>query len=632
MGAITGVIADDGNPLDPTLAERLIAAAPVRGFDGISVWQDGPACLIRHHHATTPQAVGETQPLVSQDGRLVAMLDGRIDNRPDVIATLARADCRDDTSDVALVLALFERFGEKCVTRLVGDWAMAVWNTTDRSLFLARSPLGWRPLVWSHAGGRFGFATDARTLLKGLKLDHAPNLEMVGEFLSVRSVTDTETLWRAVQRLQQGSALRIKSGIIREWHWHVAPSGIDESLSDTDHIDRFNTLFNQAVIATSRCNTVVSAHLSGGLDSSSIVTRAIDLHRSGQIGRPLQAISARFPGSEQDETFWSRAVEEKLGITAHVTAADPYSFIDAHRWVADTYHVPVRPNVFDTSTAAFRLMESQGSRVLLTGEGGDDWMSGGVEILAELFRQRRFFALIREGIEQYPDESLWRRLARTAYWGIMPQVSHRHHRWIAFSHMGPLAETLPFWIRADWAKAISLPERFNQAAPTATFSNYIQQHRYANFQSARRAVGYDNVLAMAERHGVEMRHPLHDLRLAHFFMTAAPRMMKRGGVRKVILREAMRHSLAESVRTRLDKASFVESILDAVLERIRFRPVDKLLPVALGWVDRDSVRSMLTRLQPAYNEERDLSRLSTLWYIISLDIWLSEATDGWASI
>ncbi len=630
MGAITGVIADDGNPLDPTLAERLIAAAPVRGFDGISVWQDGPACLIRHHHATTPQAVGETQPLVSQDGRLVAMLDGRIDNRPDVIATLARADCRDETPDVALVLALFERFGEECVTRLVGDWALAVWNTTDRSLFLARSPLGWRPLIWSHAGGRFGFATDARTLLRGLGLDHAPNLGRMGEMLALRSVSQTETLWSAICEVEQGGAMRVSHGTVRQWRWHSIPQEIDETLSDSDHIDRFVTLFDQAVIAANRSNTIVSAQLSGGLDSSSVVARAIELHRAGRIARPVQAISARFPGMEQDETRWSSAVEAHLGITARITSAAPHSFTAAHHWSAATYQLPVRPNVFETSVAAFRLMAADGGRVLLTGEGGDDWMGGGVETLVSLFRQRRFGTVVREGLTQYPGEPLWRRLGRIAYWSVMPTISARQRSLLELSYLGPLKPLTPDWVRPEWNKAIGLEDRILAAAPQNSCSDIIQRTRYTNYSLARRTINYGNVIALADQLGVEIRHPFHDLRLTHYFMTAAPRMIKRHGIRKIVLREAMRGSLPEIVRLRLDKTKFNKSSVDAIAERLKTRPIDTLLPVTLGWLDPNVLRAMAREQQGSNRKAGRLYNTGPLWFALSLDIWLQEATGGWA--
>lgn len=622
MSAIAGVIADDGGPLDPDTPARLIAATPVRGFDGTSWWQDGPACLIRHHHATTPQAVGEIQPLPSTNGSLVMMLDGRIDNRPEIIALLARAECRDDASDAMLVLALFERFGEDCVTRLVGDWALAVWNIRDRSLFLARSPMGWRPLVWSHAGGRFAFATDARTLLRGLTLDHTPNEGVVGEALATHYITRTETLWRSIHQLEQGGAMRLARGALRFWRWHVMPERIDERLSDTDHIDRFDAAFDDAIVANTRSNTIVSAQLSGGLDSSSVVTRAIELHRAGRIDRPVQAISGRFPGLLHDETLWSSAVEAKLGITARVTGREPYFFADAHCWSADSYQLPIRPSVFDGGIGGYRLLETEGGRVLLTGEGGDEWMNSGVSYLADLLRQGRLGALVREGLYQYPGDPLWRKLARTAYWSIGAHVSAQHRRRITFSNLGANAGVVGAWIQSDWAAKTGLRDRFRNAVPSAALPNFVQQQRYTNIDMPSRFFILGNMHAMAERHGVELRHPFHDLRLTRFFMTAAPRMLRRDGVRKIVLREAMRGSLPEVVRTRLDKALFIDSMTNAINERLRERPVDALLPVARGWLDRNVVAGMAEVVRSGGKH----MRIGPLWGIIALDIWLTEAT------
>ncbi|MGH6615020.1 asparagine synthetase B family protein [Sphingomonas sp.] len=628
MSGIAGVILTDGRDVTTALLDRMASASPRRGFDGTTAWHVGPAGLIRHHHATTPEAVGERQPFTGASGATIAF-DGRLDNRADLLALLGERGCvLAQSPDCEIALALFEARGERFLTDLVGDWALAIWQPGRRRLFCARSPMGWRPFLWTFGSGCFGFSTEPRALVVGLGLERRLNEAAIGEFIAARFVTHTETFWSGVHRLEQGGALALENGTVRLWHWHAAAFEDLSALSDDDHVDRFNELFDQALIAAMRSVTPVVSHLSGGLDSSSVVARATELHRAGRIDRQVGAVTARFPGEVQDETVWSSAVERHLGITARVTAAEPYSLPDAAKWCADTLQLPVRPNVFDTTTAAFRLLEGEGGRVLLTGEGGDDWMAGGYGHFPDLLRAGRIGALMREGMSQFSDPSAFVRLRRAAFLGLAPLVSPRHRRQFLLPHLR-LDSGLPPWIRSDWAARVRLDERWRDSDYPVDPPLYSQKQRYAVFAHARRHIAHDPILAYAEQHGVEMRHPMHDLRLAHFFMGASGRMLRRNGEKKHILREAMRGSLPELVRTRQDKAVFISSIVDVIAERLRERPPEKLLPVQLGWVDGARLAHMFEPAQ-AWREARStepLTRttLGPIWFVVAMDLWLENA-------
>src|SRR5262249_24137709 len=146
-----------------------------------------------------------------------------------------------------------------------------------------------------------------------------------------------------------------------------------------------------------RSSTPVAAHLSGGLDSSSIVCRATQLRRMGAIEAALRPISARFPGEPHDETEWSRAVEEHLGIQTTVVAASPYDSDRPAEGCGRTMPLPLRANVLGTVVACCERLRSDGVRVLLTGDGGDEWLSGSRAHWPDLLRRGRVRQLIGEG-------------------------------------------------------------------------------------------------------------------------------------------------------------------------------------------------------------------------------------------
>ena len=615
----------DGRPVSDEALAAMAAAAPSRGRDGVTRWHDGPVGFIRTAHATTPEAVGEVQPQIGAGSGVALLFDGRLDNRTELLdllgwhgAALLRAP------DPAIVLALFERLGEGFVRRLVGDYAIAIWQPRERRLSLWRSPIGFRPLLWSFDGRTFGFATEPRALVVGLGLERRLNEAAIGECLSQRFASPDETFWQNVQRLPPGAALAVEEGRIRHRHWHEGPFEDLSRLSAADHVDRFKALFDQALVATTRAAGPVAAQLSGGLDSSSVVCRATELHRAGKVDRQVEAISARFPGEPHDETDDGSAVEAHLGIAATVVGAQPFDLDAARAWCAATYQLPVRPS----SLAAFQKVCDQldrtGTRVLLTGEGGDEWFAGSHAHWPDLLRQGRWSALLRDGLKAWPDRSVAVAARRIAYHGAMPWLSARYRAQM-FHPLLAYGDGPPPWIRADWAARIGLRERWQGRRSPVTLPTFAQQSRYNHFASSRHL--FENLPAYAESRGVELRHPLHDLRLTTFAMGADGTVMRADGQKKYLLREAMRGTLPEKVRRRADKTAFNVATGDALLSLLRQRPLQDMLCVRHGWVDPIALQEIADRYD-AWRTGRAVGRVPSvapLWFATSVDIWLESA-------
>src|ERR1044072_3364939 len=189
--------------------------------------------------------------------------------------------------------------------------------------------------------------------------------------------------------------------------------------------------------------------------------------------------------------------------------------------------------------------------------------------------------------------------------------------------------TPPAWIRPEWAARIGLSERFAAYPSEPRLPSFAQRQRYTNYELPRRAIAFAGAQAFAERLGVEIRHPLHDLRLTRFIMGASGAVLKRNGVRKHLLRGAMRGPLPEPIRTRHSKARFVESIVDAILERIRRTPVAQLLPAQHCWIDAAEIERMLapTRAWRAQGSDSDNlpPGIGAIWFIVAIDPSLEPA-------
>ncbi|HSX56667.1 MAG TPA: asparagine synthase-related protein [Sphingomonas sp.] len=619
MAMIAGVIRGDNRDLEPSALARMAGAVFGGGDGDPRTWREGPAGLLA--------AAGDD--LSEGPAGSVMCFDGRLDNR-DALLPLLGDEGRHlrSASDSALALALFTRIGERFLNELVGDFALAIWSRKARRLLCARSATGWRPLHWTVAGGGFAFASQPGALIDGHAASYSLNEGLLGEILSARFVSRTETPWQDLFRLAPGHALSFENGRVRRWRWYHERYEDLSHLSDGEHVERFNALFDQALISCMRSDRPVAAQLSGGLDSSSVVCRVTELHRAGRAPGPIGAISARYPGQPHDETHWSAVVEEHLGITARAVGDAPYD-IDANRvWCAETRHLPVRPNALGPTLAACRLMQGLGERVLLTGEGGDDWMNGTRAHWPDLLRQGRIGSLLREGFAPETGRGLLSVTRGLIAESAGPIVSAKRRRRL----LQPLLDAdspVPPLLRPEWAARIDLSERWREAVRGAERPGFALYRRSLAMAPPHRELMFDPLQASASRHGVELRHPFHDLRLIRFFMGAAGNMLLRNGQRKHLLREAMRGTLPEAIRTRQSKAHFAAPVIDTIDRYFAQRPPADLLTVRMGWSDG----KVIARL---FDEHRRWRReglggqapnpfLNGLWYCVAADMWLEHA-------
>ncbi len=632
MSAIGGYVVLDGSPAAREWIPAMAGALFRHGPDGVHHWCAGPTVLLHGQLATTPEALTEHQPTVDGSAQIGITFDGRLDNRDELLAWLRlREAVLDTTPDATLLLKLYQHEGDACVQRLVGDFAFAVWDARRRRLFCARSVVGLRPFHWHCDGRTFAFGTDAGVLLSLPSIPRRINEPIIGEILSHRFTHPTETLYRDVFRLRAGWALAVENGPPRVWRWHCGPFPEIELPSDEAYASRFRELFDQSLRACTRASTEVAAQLSGGLDSSSVVCRGAELFRAGALGRAPCAISAVFPGELQDESGWIEQVEAHLGASALKVTASAYDWEQAEDWSAQTLHLPLRPNTSGAYVAVCEQLKQAGIRVLLTGEGGDDWFTGTYAHWPDLLARGRWLRLLREGLALKPPRPVWRALLSIGANSLGPWLIPARRQRIQFPYqlLGPV----PALIRPEWAARIALRERVPPREPLPGAHGLAQQQRAGRYDFARAHVNWENVLAYAASRRVEMRHPFHDRRLTEFAMGLPGDQLRRHGERKHILREAMRGTLPERVRTRQDKARFITPISDAIMRRLPRRSMADLICVREGWVDAEELARVWREHQAWIATQTSIanpiplpaSSLNSVWMAFSLDVWLRQA-------
>ena len=160
MSALAGIWHFDGNPEADQACARMLAAQSIYGIHDSAQWDMGPVAFGRRLFRILPEDIHDNQPLIGGEGRFVLIADLRIDNRDELIAALQMSpEQARQMADSALLLAAWERWQERCLDRLAGDYAIAVLDRSTRELTLARDPTGSRPLHYHSSTSFFAFAS-----------------------------------------------------------------------------------------------------------------------------------------------------------------------------------------------------------------------------------------------------------------------------------------------------------------------------------------------------------------------------------------------------------------------------------------------------------------------------------------
>jgi len=213
MSGIAGIIRFDGAPVEPGLVEKMTAAMPYRGPDGINHWVKGSVALGQCMLRTTPESLEETQPLANEDESIVLVMDGRVDNWEELRRELlGRGALLRTRSDAELVLKAYETWGRECLPHIDGDFALVIWDARRQEAFCARDRVGNKPFNYSWDGKTFIFASELHAILGLPGFREVFNEGMLAEYLANEWYSRDETFWNGVMRLVAAHRMVIGAG------------------------------------------------------------------------------------------------------------------------------------------------------------------------------------------------------------------------------------------------------------------------------------------------------------------------------------------------------------------------------------------------------------------------------------
>ena len=392
MCGLAGIARRDGPAPRREALLRMAGALHHRGPDGHGLFC-GRRVGLAHTRLSIIDLHRGAQPMTNEDGSLVVVYNGEIYNYVELQDELESRGHRFRTRcDTEVLVHGYEEWGEDLVHELNGQFAFALYDRRDESLFLARDRFGIRPLFYAHRDGDLVFGSEVKALLASGEVEAGVDHRGLDEVFTFWGARAPRTPFRGVSQLEPGSCARWKNGELRTRRYYSLDfrESERESVEALGHLDE---LMRSSVRFRTRADVPVGGYLSGGLDSS--ITCALAAEDSPH---DLRTFSVTFDDRELDESEYQIALAEDLGSSHAVTHIDRDAIADVFPGVVRHAETPLVRTAPAPLYLLSRLTRDEDIKVVLTGEGADELFYG-----YDLFKE----TAVRKFCLRQPD-SEWR--------------------------------------------------------------------------------------------------------------------------------------------------------------------------------------------------------------------------------
>ena len=537
MCGIAGIFAfDPGSRPDEGVLRRMTELIAHRGPDDAGHMVEGNVALGHRRLSIIDLSAAGHQPMSNDDGSVWITYNGECYNYAELASRLrARGHRFRSTSDTEVILKLYEEMGEPFLGELEGMFALAVWDRRKRQLVLARDRLGIKPLFYFADQRHLAFASELKALLADPDMPAGLNLAALGDYLHLLSIPDPHSIFTGVRKLLPGHYLRVTASGIEERAWWDLRLDADDNVPFDAACEQFAARFHAAVSSHMVADVPVGAFLSGGLDSSSIVSMA-----ARSAGLPVSTFSAAFPGfADLDESRYAADVATHCGTLHHPLELRPAVADTLPRiaWHAD------EPFAISSSMALYGLagLARQHVKVVLSGDGADEVFGGYLwrhhDFLNPALLRGRGGYLLQKVLRSAPLERWLPGSARSAIWRSDPGDRRYVRSFSCFqdAELGELLEPgCATAIAGAWQDNIT--QRYFDTAPT---TEQLARKLYTDVKSTLVSEMLTKVDRMTMAHGLEARVPFLDHRLVEWAFTLPSRHKVRGMQGKRVVRKAM---------------------------------------------------------------------------------------------
>jgi len=587
MCGIAGIVAleAEGNPKNPEHVRRMLGMLRHRGPDQFGIYRDDIAAM-GCARLSIIDIAGGRQPISNEDGTLWIVFNGEIFNYPELRPDLERRGHRFRTgTDTEVLLHLYEEYGAACLQRVNGQFAFAIWDARDRSLFLARDRMGIRPLFYTRTADAFLFASEVKALLAVPGVTTEIDPVVLDQVFVYWAALPGNTVYRGIEEVPPGHYLTLRDGRQSlQAYWNFVFAGPGERRTTDEYLDEFHALLDDATRIRLRSDAPGGLYLSGGLDSSIVASLAV---RHGSA--PLRTFSIGFDEPAFDESDSQARVSDLLGTrhsSVRASNSDIGNIFQDVVWHAET---PLTRTAPAPMYLLSRLVRDSGCKFVLTGEGADELLAG-----YDLFKE----AAIRRFCARRPESKLRPLLFQRLYSDI-PGLSAVGPAFRAAFYKSTMADVDSPWYShaVRWRNNARARRFFNRevtdcVASAGPASGPAVPSQFCSWDPLQRAQYLETTILLSQyllssqgdrmsmAHSVESRTPFLDYRVVEFCNRLPSSLKLRGLKDKYLLRRLGARMFPEDVFLRPKRPyrapihkSFRNPLPDYVMELLSPRRV-----------------------------------------------------------
>ncbi len=603
MCGIAGVISYGGNLFDRDCYERMKTSLKRRGPDQDGIKYYGDAVLIHTRLSVVDKENGGQPMIYGEGGReLCLVYNGELYNTEEIRRLLLSRGYRfKGRSDTEVLLKAYAEWGGSCVDKLNGIFAFAVWDEGEKSLFIARDRIGVKPLFYAVSNGGFIFASEIKALFEHPHVRPELTSEALAEIMLLGpGRTPGCGVFKGIEELKAGCCGFYSGNGLKSWkYW---------SLTDREHADSFDEtvrkvgyLVEDSIERQLVSDVPVCAFLSGGLDSSLI--SAVAARRLAQKGERLTTFSVHYPDNEKyfratsfqpdSDDAYIDLISKDIGSEHHKIYIDTPALVEALYAAVDARDLPGMADV-DSSLLLFCGEVKKRATVALSGECADE---------------------IFGGYPWYRDESI--REAEGFPWA--PSTAYR----ASFLKDGLLSGLDPVeYVRGRYLDTVDSSSKLPGLPPA---ERRMREMVNLNFNWFMQTL-LDRKDRMSMYHGLEVRVPFCDYRIAEYLYSVPWEYKDWRGREKGLLRKAGAGLLPDKILWR-KKSPYPKThnprYLAAVSERLRAvisEPSSPLLSIA----KKEELEKLLSSDRPTPWYGQLMTTPQTIAYFLQVDYWLRK--------
>lgn len=572
MCGIAGILNLNGKELIKSSLQRFTDSISHRGPDGAGYeLLEGNMVGFGHRRLSILDlSEAGKQPMFSHDNSLMISFNGEVYNFIEIKKELQVLGYNFKTNtDTEVILCAYKNWGIDCFRKFNGMFAIAIWDINTKELLLIRDRFGVKPLYFLHQPENV-FAFCSETLgfkyLDGFSRElNEKNFNLALQHAAVLEGSD-KTIFKNIYQLLPGHFLKLKkqgSVEVRRW-WNTQDNLVEVPLSYNEQIEEFRVLFEDACKLRMRSDVTLASALSGGLDSSSVYCTLHKIQVGSRSVERLpanwqQAFVATFPNTSVDERTYAEKVVKYINGKAHYITPD-YSHLTEDIIKSTRLLDGIISTPLISIADIYKAMKQNGVTVSMDGHGVDEMMCGYNTYVFQAFydalHKKNFlkaneYAYILCGLSpEYKIEDLKRTIAHFDKNIFEKGASFLKNRLTVKKNKSSRSRDQTSWVMPVDGAVISEITSVQNCPHDWTDSEKLM---YNDFHYKSLPINLRDFDRAAMQHGVEIRMPFMDYRLASYIFSLPQESKIGGGFTKRILRDAMKKTLPEEIRTRTFK-------------------------------------------------------------------------------